>query len=374
LRLELAQKLARWVTLNAGVDINGGVALVKLRVPAPSLAGHPENGPFSTRPFREFEFDSSFSRPAAYVEAEIVPNANARIVPGVRVDYAFDSDQIDVSPRVSGRYDIVKEFPRSTVKGGVGLYYQPPQFQEAIEPFGTAGVKSNRSVHYGLGVEQELTKQLEVSVEGFYKDLDQLVVSSPRLGGQEYANDGTGYAAGGELLLKYKPDERFFGWAAYTLSRSARMDAPDEEEYLTPWDQTHVLTVLGSIKVGRGWEVGARFRLVSGNLVTPIVCNPEEAGCIANRLNAIYHAPSTTYSPLAFGSDNSERLPMFHQLDIRGDKTWKFKTWQMSLYIDIQNVYNHGNTEGLSYNYNYTKREFVTGLPFLPSIGLRGEL
>ena len=374
LRLELAKKLARWVTLNAGVDINGGVALVKLRVPSPSLAGHPENAPFSTRPFRDLEFDSSFSRPAAYAEAEIVPNAGARIVPGVRIDYAFDSDKIDVSPRINGRYDIKKEFPRTTVKGGVGLYYQPPQFQEVIEPFGTAGVKSNRSVHYGLGVEQELTKQLEVGVEGFYKDLDQLVVSSPRLGGQEFANDGTGYAAGGELLLKYKPDDRFFGWAAYTLSRSARMDAPDEEEYLTPFDQTHVLTVLGSIKVGRGWEVGARFRLVSGNLVTPIVCNPEEAGCIANRLNSIYHAPSTTYSPLAFGSDNSERLPMFHQLDIRGDKTWTFKTWKLSLYVDIQNVYNHGNAEGLSYNYNYTKRQYVTGLPFLPSFGLRGEL
>lgn len=152
------------------------------------------------------------------------------------------------------------------------------------------------------------------------------------------------------------------------------MDAPDEEEYLTPWDQTHVLTVLGSVQLGRGWELGARFRLVSGNLVTPIVCNPEEAGCIANRLNAIYHAHSASYSPLAFGSDNSERLPLFHQLDLRMDKTWRFKRWQLSLYVDIQNVYNRGNPEGLSYNYNYTKREYVTGLPFLPSFGLRGEL
>jgi hypothetical protein len=360
--------------VNAGFDLNGGVAVVKLRVPSPSLAGHPAGQPFTTRPFRDFSYDSSFSRPAAYVEAEVVPNANARIVPGVRIDYAFDSDVIDVSPRINGRYDIKKEFPRTTVKGGVGLYYQPPQFQEAIEPFGTAGIKSNRSVHYGLGVEQEITKQLEVSVEGFYKDLDQLVVSQPRLGGQEYANDGTGYAAGGEVLLKYKPDDRFFGWAAYTLSRSARLDAPDEEEYLVPFDQTHVLTVLGSIKLGRGWEVGARFRLVSGNLVTPIVCDPEQAGCIANRLNAIYHAPSTGYSPLAFGTDYSERLPLFHQLDLRADKTWRFKSWQLSFYVDIQNIYNHLNVEGLSYNYNYTKREYVTGLPFLPSIGLRGEL
>ena len=29
---------------------------------------------------------------------------------------------------------------------------------------------------------------------------------------------------GAETLLKYKPDKRFFGWLAYTLSRSARTE------------------------------------------------------------------------------------------------------------------------------------------------------
>ena len=32
------------------------------------------------------------------------------------------------------------------------------------------------------------------------------------------------------------------------------------------------------------------------------------------------------------------------------------------------------NPEGVSYNYNYTKSEIITGLPILPVIGLRGEL
>ena len=39
----------------------------------------------------------------------------------------------------------------------------------------------------------------------------------------------------------------------------------------------------------------------------------------------------------------------------------------------MQNVYNAGNVEGTSYNYNYTRSVFATGIPFLPSLGLRAE-
>jgi hypothetical protein len=232
-------------------------------------------------------------------------------------------------------------------------------------------VKSNRAIHTGLGLEQEITRQLEVSVDGFYKKLDNLVDRSSRT--NQYTNESVGYAAGGELLLKYKPDERFFGWAAYTLSRSVRTDEPGDKEILTPFDQTHVLTVLGNVRLGRGWEVGARFRLVSGNLVTPYVCDPSQVGCNPNRLNAIFHSPSGQYDPLAFGGTYSERLPLFHQLDLRMDKTWSFKRWRLSFYLDIQNVYNHQSAEGISYSYNFTKREYVTGLPFLPTVGFRGD-
>jgi hypothetical protein len=65
---------------------------------------------------------------------------------------------------------------------------------------------------------------------------------------------------------------------------------------------------------------------------------------------------------------------MFHQLDIRVDQTWQFTHWKLSAYLDVQNVYNAANVEGLSYNYDYTRRTYTTGLPIIPSLGLRGEL
>ena len=72
-------------------------------------------------------------------------------------------------------------------------------------------------------------------------------------------------------LSKWKPDGRFFGWLAYTLSRSERRDNPGDALHLFQYDQTHILTVLGSYKLGRGWEVGARFRYVTGDPYTPNV-------------------------------------------------------------------------------------------------------
>ena len=57
---------------------------------------------------------------------------------------------------------------------------------------------------------------------------------------------------------------RFFGWLAYTLSRSTRQDPPDFATRLFQYDQTHILTVLGAYTLPRNWQVGGRFRFVTG--------------------------------------------------------------------------------------------------------------
>jgi hypothetical protein len=231
--------------------------------------------------------------------------------------------------------------------------------------FGTPNLYSNRFTHYTIGAEQELTRNIDLSVEGFYKDLDRMVSRAPAGSGYAYANQGTGVAYGAETLLKYRPDDHFFGWLAYTLSRSERRDAPGQEKYLFQYDQTHNLTVLGSYRLGRGWEFGARFRLVSGNLETPVVRPPS--------LPALYAADAGAYAPLQ-GEPFSERLPLFHQLDIRIDKRWQFKGWRLSTYLDVQNVYNNAAKEGTSYNYDFSKTSFQTGIPIIPSLGFRAEL
>lgn len=374
-RLELTKKLFKGAILNAGIDMYEGFYNVNFRGPAAPAPGEAPNQPFSTRSVREQKTTGTGYLPSAYVEAELAPTARLKIVPGLRVDYANYTKRFDASPRVNARFDIHPEYPRTTVKAGLGFFHQPPQFQEALPPLGSTGLKSNRATHYALGLEQDLTKRIEGSIEGFYKQLDGIVIGSPSVTGAalDYTNISKGYVVGSEVLLKYKPDERFFGWVAYTLSRSARINRPGAEEHLIQYDQTHILTILGNYQLGHGWEFGARFRLVSGNLITPSVCDKSASDCDPNRTGSLFHAPSGVYTPIPFGSQFSERLPVFHQLDIRVDKRWRFPRWELSAYLDIQNLYNRANREGLQYNFNFTTRQYVAGLPILPSIGLRGD-
>jgi TonB family protein len=359
-RTELSYRPFGGMTLHGGVDLALAPYEVNIRFPAPPRPGEPDPGPFAVRPPITRSDTNTAWRPAAYLEAEINPSARSKLVPGIRADYARDTTKIDLSPRLSGRYNIVHEFPRTTIKSGIGLFYQPPQFQESDAAFGSPNLRSNRAIHYSLGFEQEITKPLEVSFEGFYKDLDQLVARLPNLaGGYDYNNLGKGYVIGTELLLKYKPDAHFFGWLAYTLSRSVRQEPPNYETRLFQYDQTHILTVLGSYRLGRGWEFGARFRLVSGPLYTP-------------NTFGIYNADAGAYGPLS-GLPFSDRVPMFHQLDIRIDKQWRFNGWSMRTYLDVQNAYNRTNPEGIAYNYNFSQSRVQGFLPIIPSIGIRGE-
>ena len=130
-----------------------------------------------------------------------------------------------------------------------------------------------------------------MSLEGFYKVLSDLVVPTPtyqlyqQSAPPPYTSVGSGHVIGMEVLVRYRPSSRFFGWIAYTLSRSTRSDGPGLPEYLYAYDQTHILTVVGSYKIGWGIEVGLRFRYVTGNLTTPVI-------------GSLYNADTFTFSPI----------------------------------------------------------------------------
>jgi TonB family protein len=352
-RIELAQKMAPGVTMDLGLDLLYEPYSLAAQLPAQQKPGQPPPGPvLSGPPLSETETGSVY-RPGFYDELELVPWRGGRIVPGLRLDYSKDTSAWDVAPRVNARQDLTTGFPRTTLKGGVGIYYEPPQFQDTDRVFGQPGLHDEHAIEYDVGLEQEITRHVDLSMDAFYKQEDDLVVVGD-------LNAGTGHALGLETLLRWKPDARFFGWLAYTLSRSVLRDGPGQPEYLSPYDQTHILTVLGSYRLGQGWQIGARFRLISGDPYTP-------------NAYGFFDENGATYLPLSSYPQNTKRLPPFNELDIRIDKTWKYASWQLSAYLDILNVYNQANVDGTSGNYNFTKQSYVTDLPILPSLGIRAE-
>ncbi|HMA94004.1 MAG TPA: TonB-dependent receptor [Polyangiaceae bacterium] len=294
-------------------------------------------------------------RPGAYAEIEWRPLVPLLVVPGVRVDYYSDQGAWTVDPRLSVRYDISERF---SAKWGLGIYSQNPMYYELLRGIGNPKLKPYHAQQYSVGIEHRPSAALTWGLEGFYKQLYDRVVSTP--GGQApyFSNHGIGRIYGGELFARYT-GERLRGWLAYTLSRSERQDRGE------PWrlfeaDQTHILALTATVPLGRGWEIGGRFRLTSGNPYTPIS-------------SAVYDANTGVYQPVN-ARPFSARNPMFQQLDLRVEKLWQFKHWNLATYLDVQNAYNAKNYQGFDYSYDYQKREPIAGLSLVPNLGVRGEL
>jgi TonB family protein len=365
-RSDVRAKLGQYATAIAGLDMSYSWFDVGYRLPVVNFEDEQDTGPVFGKPTVNIQGKGHAARPAGYAMLELTPLPGLKLLPGIRSDYDQGSKRWSADPRIGVRYDVHAGYPRTTLKGGAGLFHQPPEPYESIKPFGNSGLKPESAYHYSLGFEQELAPPLELSFEGFYKDLRDIVVSQfnpENANGRTYVNLGSGRTYGSELLLRYKPGNngRFFGWIAYTLSRSERRDTDQEAYYRYDYDQTHNLTAVGSYKLGRGWQLGARFRYVTGSPYTP-------------ELGGTMDYDAGTYAPVTSLARNSARLPAFHQLDLRVDKTWKFKAWSLSWYLDVQNAYIHQNTEAISYNFDYSQTTATHGIPFLPITGFRGEL
>lgn len=298
------------------------------------------------------------------------------LIPGLRLDLlrVGETRVWMLDPRFTVRYDVRPE--KWAITAAIGLYSQEMEIQEVYQKFfGNPYLTHNKSLHTSVGSSLKPFPSLTIDGAFFYKYLWDLVTDSDRVvvrDGEQVrenrANQGLGRVVGLELLIKKDSDAlcpphvgmvKCFGWLSYTLSRSERKENDTIDWHVFTFDQTHILTALFSGQWRNGWQLGFRFRLSTGIPLTPYI-------------GGIYNSDSNRYIGVQ-GALNSERLPLFHQLDLRVDKKIEFQRWSLTFYIDIQNVYYNKATEWIDYNYNYTKRRTIAGLPIFPSFGIKGE-
>jgi len=330
--------------------------------PRPKEGQPPTNTDYSAIEREKFSGLTWWS-PAVFTELELRPWQSLLLVPGVRVDYYSRTEEWTIEPRLSARQRVGESV---VLKAGVGLFHQEPDFGEDYPRFGNPDLHTEKAWHYAAGAEWQMGHGLSLDTTLFYKSLSDLVSPTNRTTLRDgvvtpliYDNGGRGRVAGFEMLLRRDFSDTFTGWLAYTLSRSERRDSGTNDWRLFDYDQSHILTVLGSYKFARHWTLGGRFRYVSGNPRTPVV-------------GSVVNASADRYEPV-FGATNTARNPAFHQLDLRIDKRWVFDRWILDTYLDVQNVYNHRYAEGLQYSYDYRQSKPQSGLPILTIFGLRGE-
>jgi TonB family protein len=305
------------------------------------------------------DVDTTIFRPGLYLESNMQLGKLTQLILGLRMDYFSGISSFSVDPRLTTIFTVR---PDMRVKLGAGIFSQPPEFQESDASIGNPNLDPIQAVHVGAGWEYDAFPGARFGVEGFYKYLWDRAVTTPGGEAPFYVTGGVGRIYGAEFSVNIRPatGRQYFGYLSYTLSRSERKDGPLEPWRLFDFDQTHILTAVFVYNFRRNWEIGATFRLVSGNPNTPVI-------------GSIYDALSDVYIPID-GRVNTLRNPLFNQLDIRIQKKWIFEGWRLALFLDIRNAYNKQNQEGIIYNFDYSEQTPLLGLPIIPALGIRGEL
>lgn len=301
----------------------------------------------------DFNSDLSFSKFSIFTQATKGFSGERFIVSiGARTDFNDYSVKMNnplkqVSPRVSLTYNLSEKI---SLNFNSGIYYQLPAYtvlgyRDSLNTLVNKqnGIKFISCRHIVIGTEYNTKTNTRIAVEGFYKlynnypFLTNDSVSLANLGGdfgvvgnEPAVSSSKGKSFGVELLIQQKYFKGFYGLMAVTLYRSL-FDDRNEKLIPSSWDNQIVIAITAGKKIGKTWEIGAKWRYSDGAPYTPFD---------VSRSSLISVWDITGRGLLDYSQLNTQRIKSFHQLDFRIDKKFFFKKINLNTYIDIQNAYN----------------------------------
>ncbi len=327
----------------------------------------------------DVDFDRRPKEYSVYAEDLWRPRPETTLRLGARARFLDDGNRRLVEPRLSLRQKINDQWQ---VKAAGGLYYQYLQLV-STEGFAAADfylpiddtTDPSRSVQSVLGLEWDAGGTWSAAVEGYYTDLQSLVLFDTEAPVDEsqvdattiFLTGGTGYATGAEVFIQKKKG-RVTGWLGYTLGWTRRTFAEVNEgnEFAPKYDRRHDFKAVMSVSRG-AWDFGFNFVYGTGQAFTPA--------------SAIFglRDPATGLVP-EFGeylpaARNSARLLPYHRLDFSARREFSLfglpARWQFQLF----NAYSNRNDWFVQYNINDPGQlpDVVKQLPLIPSLGVEFE-
>lgn len=306
----------------------------------------------------ELEINEDFFHYGMYVQAARKFFGNKlQLSLGARMDASNYSDESSnplkqISPRFSLNYNFL---PQWSFNFNTGIYHQLPAytalgFKLNEKLVNQETLKYIQNSHLVAGLEYNGSNNLRITLEGYYKQYknypfslrNQLSLANVGgdfgvVGNEPLDARGKGKTYGVEVLMQKRTTNNFYGILAYTFGYS-KFSNGNEELIPSAWDSRHILTLFAGKYFKRNWNLGARFRMQSGIPETPYDLDRSALVSIWN----ISNGPIQNNAEL-----NSLRGNLSHQLDIRVEKKWAFKKWQLTTYLDLVNAYGSKNPSAL---------------------------
>jgi hypothetical protein len=322
--------------------------------------------PFST------SWDTTSYKANAYIQLSTLFLDRLHVTLGGRMDYFSMIDHpVAFSPRAALSYSITP-VTSATISGGV--YLQAPSTIWLLSNPVNKRLDFVRVNQIVLGLEHLFQADTKVRVEGYFKWYRDYPASESRtylvlantgagyggasegfasFGFDPLTSGGTGVSRGIELLVQKRlSDIPCYGIFSLSWNRTD-FKALDGIERPGAYDQRIIGSLSGGYRLNERWEFSMKFRIASGGPTTPFLSNGMRD----------------------YSRYNSERLPVFHSLDIRVDRRWNFDSWNLIAYIDIQNVYNRKNMQADRWDTRNSRVEnFSSSIGILPTIGVCAEM
>lgn len=321
------------------------------------------------------------------------------IEPSVRLQYYASLSTFSPEPRLGFKYNVTDKF-RMKMAGGmysqnlisansdrdiVNLFYGflsgPENLQdEFTEEDGTVREvthKLQKANHAILGFEYDLTRSLNLNIEGYYKRFTQLTntnrnqifdendpasANKPDIEKKEFIVE-TGNAYGVDVALKYSTTHLNV-WTIYSLGKVTRWDGI--QEYYPVFDRRHNINVVIAYIFGKdlNWEFNTRWNLASGFPFTQTQGFYE--GINFSSIDQNYTSTNGSLE-IEFAELNKGRLPYYHRLDINIKRKFILgKNSILEANLGATNVYNR---ENLFFIDRVTAAK-VYQLPLMPSLGM----
>lgn len=279
-----------------------------------------------------------------------------RIQPRVNARYLFENGLA-----VKASYATMAQFIHLLTNSGIGL---PTDLWVPA----TEQIKPQYSSQIALGVAKNVRRGYELSLEGYYKNMENLIEYKEGATFLNIDKDwqskvavGDGRSYGLEVLLQKKTGQ-FSGWIGYTISKTERTFPGLNFGRTFPYkyDRRHDLSLVGIYQVKEGLQVSATWVYGTGNAVSL----PEEryAGHTESSFHDIYY----------YSGRNNYRMRDYHRLDLSVSRTkktkWGERTWSFGTY----NTYSRANPffMDVSYTRYGSDKKFVqySLFPIIPSV------
>jgi len=323
----------------------------------------------------------------AYTSLTWRPSERWMLQPGLRVDAYHLVPGIThtaLEPRLAVRYTASETL---TLKGGAGLFHQPPSVLLHIPSMDTAGLRYGlqSGAQFTVGAEWKAAEGLELNADAFYNPLSRTVefdlfdVAENRRRRDLALVDpsASGYAYGFELMARHPLGRDWFGWVSYSFLQSKRHvrfnrigddnRVVESVEGTLPFafEQTHVVNAALSYKFGNNWTLGTVLHFNTGR--------PETGEITSLTQRTVVDADGQPRW-VRQDPDRAARLAPFVRVDVRIAKSWAMQDFTLDAYLDLLNA--SLQQEVVGYEYKNTEagleREPL-GLPLiLPLLGVKG--